>query len=92
LHVRSVPARFFTIPDERELGAPRRSGRSSFRRSPGIRDRVSHLIGVTLELLANNDFLRLWPLVKRVEMRGSWMPFLAGQVLDVLYQKSMVLA
>jgi hypothetical protein len=87
----AVPTRFFAIPDERELGGLCRTGRSGIHSSPGIRDRVSHLLGVTLEFLANNDFLRLWPLVNRVEMCGSWQPFIAGQVLDVLYQKTLVL-
>jgi hypothetical protein len=87
----AVPARFFAIPDERELDGPHRSGRFGLHGSPGVRDRVSHLLGGTLEFLANNDFLRLWPLVKRLEMCGSWMPFIAGQVLDVLYQKTLVL-
>jgi hypothetical protein len=59
--------------------------------SPGIRDRVSHLMGMAIEFLANDDSVRLWPLVKRLEICGSWMPFIAGQVLDVLYQKTLVL-
>jgi hypothetical protein len=87
----AVPARFFAIPDERAFDGAHRSGSSGLHSSPGIRDRVSHLLGVSLEFLANDDFLRLWPLVKRVETRGSWLPFIAGQVLDVLYQKTLVL-
>jgi hypothetical protein len=86
-----VPARFFAIPDQGEFDGARPSGSSRIHSSPGIRDRVSYLLGVSLEFLANDDFLRLWPLVKRVEMCGSWLPFIAGQVLDVLYQKTLVL-
>jgi hypothetical protein len=58
---------------------------------PYTRGRVSHLFGGTLEFLANNHFHLLPPLAKRVEMCGSWLPFIAGQVLDVLYQKTLVL-
>ncbi len=87
----AVPARFFAIPDGGEFAGPHRSGPSGLHGSPGIRDRVSHLLGVSFEFLANDDFLRLWPLVKRAQMCGSWLPFIAGQVLDVLYQKTLVL-
>lgn len=87
----AIPPRFFAIPDEWKNGQRRVAGRSVLYGGPGIRDRVSHLMGVTLEFLANDDFTRLWPLVKRVEMCGSWMPCIAGQVLDILYQKALAL-
>ena len=82
----AVPPRFFAIPDEWKPGRRRKAGRSTLWGSPAIRDWVSDLMGFVMEFLANDDFLRLWPLVKRVEMCGSWMPFIAGQVLDILYQ------
>ena len=87
----AIPASLFGIPDEWRLGDRSRSDCSGIDSGPYTRGRVSHLFGVTLELLANNDFQRLWPLVKRVEMCGCWLPFIAGQVLDVLYQKTLVL-
>jgi hypothetical protein len=87
----AIPPRFFAIPDECKNPQRQEAGRLTLCPAPGIRDRVSHLMGVTLEFLANDDFTRLRPLAKRVEMCGSWMPFIAGQVLDVLYQKTLAL-
>ena len=87
----AIPARLFAIPEEWRRRGRTRSGAWGIDGGPYTRGRVSHLIGVILEFLANNDFPRLWPLVQRVEMCGSWLPFIAGQVLDVLYQKTLVL-
>jgi hypothetical protein len=87
----AVPPRFFAIPDAKMNGRRRMEVRPQLYGSPGIRDRVSHLMGMAIEFLANDDSVRLWPLVKRLEICGSWMPFIAGQVLDVLYQKTLVL-
>jgi len=87
----AIPPRFFAIPDEWKNAKRRAAGQSTLYGGPGIRDRVSCLMGETLEFLANDDFTRLRPLAKRIEMCGSWMPFMAGQVLDVLYQKTLAL-
>ncbi len=87
----AVPVRLFSIPDESRLGDRSRYESLGIDGGPHTRGRVSHLFGVALEFLANNEFGRLGPLVKRVEMCGSWLPFIAGQVLDVLYQKTLVL-
>jgi hypothetical protein len=87
----AVPWRFFAIPDQWKNGRRRVADRPALYGGPGIRDQVSQLMGLTLEFLANDDFMRLWPLVKRAEMCGSWMPFIAGQVLDILYQKTLSL-
>jgi hypothetical protein len=87
----AIPPRFFAIPDGWKKDKRPETAPSTLYGGPGIRDRVSHLMGVTLEFLANDDFTRLRPLVKRIEMCGSWMPFIAGQVLDVLYQKTLAM-
>lgn len=81
----TLPYQLFCIPDRWEGNAG-----NTISGLRGIRDRISYLMGETMERLANNSFMRLWPLVRREEMCGSWMGFIAGQVLDVLYQKTLV--
>jgi len=73
------------------LGDRSRSGSSGIDGVSRTRDRVSPSFGVTLELLGNDDFVRLWPAVKRVERCGRRLPSPARQVLDVLYQKTLVI-
>lgn len=81
----SLPYQLFCIPDRQ-----RATDGHTISGLPSIRDRISFLMTQTMERVADNSFMRLGPLVKRDEMCGSWMDFTAGQVLDVLYHKTLV--
>jgi hypothetical protein len=59
--------------------------------TPGVTGPASWLLGAAMELRANNHFGLVWRTATRPECGGSWRCFQAAQVLDILYQKWLVL-
>ena len=54
-------------------------------------DARSWLLGAAMELRANNHFGRVRHTAVRSECRGNWRCFQAPQVLDILFQKWLIL-
>ena len=59
--------------------------------APGVTLFMSYLLGIAMELRANNHFSMIWQTAVRRQTRGSWHPHMAPAVLDILYQKWLIL-
>jgi|GEM_PF-1832805 hypothetical protein len=84
------------VPDKVFLLPTGRHGRATTVRSlpdsPGVTGPVSYLLGMAMEIRANNHFGRVWKTAARPEIHGSWRPLMPGQVLEILYRKWQVLS
>jgi len=60
--------------------------------SPLVTTVVSYLLSSLMEARANNNFGLVWRVALCYEIRGSWLVFAPGRILDILYQKWVCLS
>lgn len=95
-----VPPLFHMVPDSPSVLLTVRRGNATLRindtirpmeHSPMYTSQMSMLCSAIMEYFANDHFSRIQGIAWMRETCGNWHGFMAGQILDILYQKVIAL-